>query len=94
MGRIGFVQIIFSYYFQERQLHAVMADLFFAGTDTTSSTISWAMLYLTKYRDIQKKLQAEITAVTNDARHVTLNDRSRYLQILKCKKHELYKFSC
>lgn len=54
-----------------------MADLFFAGTDTTSTTLSWAVLHLAKNPEIQAKLQAEISIVTNDARNVTLSDRLR-----------------
>ncbi|ODN00933.1 Farnesoate epoxidase [Orchesella cincta] len=60
----------------EKQLHAILADLFFAGTDTTSNTLAWAVLYLAKNQDAQKKMQKEISSVTGDSRLVTVSDRS------------------
>ena len=40
-------------------LHGVF-DLLLAGTETSSTTISWSLLYLAKYPDIQMKLYREI----------------------------------
>ncbi|XP_046568799.1 cytochrome P450 2H2-like [Haliotis rubra] len=38
----------------------VVGDLFIAGTDTTSTTIQWILLYLTMHQDIQAKCFREI----------------------------------
>jgi cytochrome P450 family 2 subfamily J len=37
--------------------------LFVAGTDTTSTTLRWAILYLTHNQDVQKNCRAEIDKV-------------------------------
>ena len=38
-------------------------DLFAAGTETTSTTLQWAMLYLSTQQNIQDKCHAEILEV-------------------------------
>ncbi|MBN3304571.1 CP2J6 protein, partial [Amia calva] len=46
--------------FNERNLVLCTLDLFLAGTETTSTTLRWALLYMMKYLEIQEKVQAEI----------------------------------
>jgi cytochrome P450 len=58
-----------------RFLAATLFDLFIAGSDTTATTVSWAVLYLSKFPDYQKKLQKEIEQITGNERHVSVNDR-------------------
>ncbi|XP_068248867.1 cytochrome P450 2L1-like isoform X1 [Palaemon carinicauda] len=41
-------------------LKVMMLNLFVAGTDTTASTIRWAIAYMAKYPEIQAKVQNEI----------------------------------
>ncbi|XP_073502260.1 cytochrome P450 2W1-like [Phyllobates terribilis] len=45
--------------FTEKNLLASAFDLMFGGTETTSSTIQWGILFMMKYPDIQKKVQDE-----------------------------------
>jgi cytochrome P450 len=60
----------------ERQLVTTLFDVFFAGSDTTINTLSWAMLYLCKYPAAQEKLQKEVGQVTDgNSRKVALSDR-------------------
>jgi len=47
-------------YFTNTQLMSVANDLFSAGTETTSTTIRWAILFLATHPDIQEKLYQEI----------------------------------
>ncbi|XP_062436879.1 cytochrome P450 2J4-like [Rhea pennata] len=61
--------------FCEENLAACTLDLFFAGTETTSTTIRWALLYMALYPEIQARVQAEIDAVVGQARQVALGDR-------------------
>lgn len=63
--------------FTERQLNNILSDLFFAGTDTTSSTLSWTVLYLALYKNAQEKMQQEIKEITGNTRDVTVSDRPK-----------------
>ena len=41
----------------------IILDLFFAGTDTTAASLSWFLLFMIHFPDIQRKCQEEIDAV-------------------------------
>eukprot|EP00058_Branchiostoma_floridae_P010396 XP_002595884.1 hypothetical protein BRAFLDRAFT_107081 [Branchiostoma floridae] len=41
----------------------ILQDLFVAGTDTTAATLTWALLYMILYPDVQQKVQAELDSV-------------------------------
>ncbi|KAM9542238.1 cytochrome P450 2J2-like [Guaruba guarouba] len=60
---------------QEENLVACALDLLSAGTETTSTTIRWALLFMAKYPVIQARVQAEIDAVIGQARQPALRDR-------------------
>ncbi|XP_031232667.1 cytochrome P450 2J5-like [Mastomys coucha] len=61
--------------FNEENLICSTLDLFLAGTETTSTTLRWALLYMTVYPEIQKNVQAEIDRVIGHKRQVSLSDR-------------------
>ena len=44
-------------------MRRVILDLFFAGSETTSTTLDWAFLYMAEYPEIQRKCQQEIEEV-------------------------------
>ena len=46
--------------FNIEQLVTLCLDFFLAGSETSSTTLSWAVLYLTCYPDVQKKCRDEI----------------------------------
>ena len=46
-------------------MQRVIMDLFVAGSETTSTTLDWAFLYMAEYPGIQKKCQLEIDEVNN-----------------------------
>uniref|UniRef100_A0A8C3BM35 CP2J2 protein n=1 Tax=Cairina moschata TaxID=8855 RepID=A0A8C3BM35_CAIMO len=62
---------------REENLVACTLDLLFAGTETTSTTIRWALLYMAIYPEIQARVQAEIDAVIGQSRQPALEDRSK-----------------
>ena len=44
-------------------LEGTLLDLFMAGSETTSTTLSWAVLFMIRYPDVQRKVQEEIDTV-------------------------------
>ncbi|NWR40743.1 CP2J2 protein, partial [Tachuris rubrigastra] len=62
--------------FGEEHLIICLLDLMFAGTETTSSTLRWAVLFMASYPEIQARVQAEIDAVIGQARQPVLEDRN------------------
>ncbi|KAF7235654.1 Cytochrome P450 2J2 [Varanus komodoensis] len=61
---------------EENLLHCAL-DLFSAGTETTSATLRWALLYMALHPDIQAKVQAEIDSVIGQSRQPATEDRDR-----------------
>ncbi|KAM3620544.1 uncharacterized protein V6R79_025141 [Siganus canaliculatus] len=61
--------------FTETNLAMCSMDLFLAGTETTATTLLWALVYLMKNPDIQDKVQAEIDRVIGQTRLPTMADR-------------------
>eukprot|EP00058_Branchiostoma_floridae_P014115 XP_002599603.1 hypothetical protein BRAFLDRAFT_58542 [Branchiostoma floridae] len=53
----------------------LIADLFSAGTETSSLTLCWGFLYLTAYPDVQEKVQAELDRVVGRDRPPAFSDR-------------------
>ncbi|XP_069550922.1 cytochrome P450 2J6-like [Brachyistius frenatus] len=62
--------------FTETNLAMCSLDLFLAGTETTSTTLLWALIYLIKHPDVQEKVQAEIESVIGQIRQPTMADRT------------------
>ncbi|XP_049630551.1 cytochrome P450 2J2-like isoform X6 [Suncus etruscus] len=56
----------------EENLIYTTLDLFLAGTETTSTTLLWALLYMALYSDIQEKVHAEIDRVIGQMQQPTM----------------------
>ncbi|XP_074523685.1 cytochrome P450 2J2-like [Halichoeres trimaculatus] len=50
-------------------------DLFIAGTETTTTTLHWGLLYMIYYPRIQERVQAEIDTVVGPSRLPSMSDR-------------------
>ncbi|XP_063294898.1 cytochrome P450 2J6-like isoform X1 [Pelobates fuscus] len=61
--------------FDNQNLFACVVDLFVAGTDTTSASLQWALLYMMTYPDIQEKCRNEIDKVRGDRARLDYGDR-------------------
>uniref|UniRef100_A0A667Y3K3 Cytochrome P450 2J2-like n=1 Tax=Myripristis murdjan TaxID=586833 RepID=A0A667Y3K3_9TELE len=62
--------------FDEENLVMCTLHLFVAGSETTSTTLLWAFLYMAKYPEIQEKVQAEIDRVIGHSRQPSMMDRA------------------
>ncbi|KAK2884277.1 hypothetical protein Q8A67_017914 [Cirrhinus molitorella] len=62
--------------FHEEGLQYAVLDLFVAGTETTSTTLLWAFVYMMKYPEIQEKVQEEIDKVVGLSCRPNMDDRS------------------
>ncbi|XP_010220988.1 PREDICTED: cytochrome P450 2J3-like, partial [Tinamus guttatus] len=78
--------------FSEENLVACVLDLFFAGTETTSTTLRWALLYMAAYPEIQARVQAELDAVVGQTRQPGLDDQAS-LPYTNAVVHEVQRFS-
>jgi len=58
-----------------QNLRSSIIDLLIGGTDTTSVTLAWAVLYMIKFPDAARKVQEEIDKVIGRARLPEMSDR-------------------
>ncbi|XP_062919618.1 cytochrome P450 2G1-like isoform X2 [Mobula hypostoma] len=65
-----------SEFFQENLLLTTL-NLFLAGTETTSTTLSWALQILAKYPEVQEKIHNEIDDVIGSHRRPAIEDRAK-----------------
>ncbi|KFW93666.1 Cytochrome P450 2D17, partial [Phalacrocorax carbo] len=61
--------------FNYNNLRLVTSDLLAAGSETTSTTLRWAFLYMILHPEIQSKVQAEIDEVIGRDRSPTMEDQ-------------------
>ena len=73
-------------------MERVVMDLFGAGSETTSSTLTFAILYLTRHPALQTRARREIEAVLG-GRPVQLEDRPR-MPYTEAVIHEVLRHSC
>ncbi|XP_010974668.2 cytochrome P450 2J6 [Camelus dromedarius] len=78
--------------FSEDNLIQVVIDLFLGGTDTTATTLRWALFYMVQHRAIQGKVQQELHTVLGTSGAVRYEDRKR-LPYTRAVLHEVQRVS-
>ncbi|NXY22985.1 CP2J6 protein, partial [Atrichornis clamosus] len=78
--------------FDEVNLIQIISDLFIAGTETTATTLCWALLYMVLYPDIQEKVQKELDAVVG-CPHVFCYEDRKKLPYTNAVIHEIQRYS-
>jgi len=63
--------------YDENELVFILRDLLIAGTETSSMTICWALIYLANNADIQERVQKEIDSVVSRDRLPSLSDKPK-----------------
>ncbi|KAI0516223.1 hypothetical protein KFK09_008895 [Dendrobium nobile] len=68
---------------------AVLLDLFFAGTETSSTTLVWAMIELIRHPQVMQKAQLEVRKVLNGKIRIEEGDIHKLLYINQVIKETL-----
>ncbi|KAK3927318.1 Methyl farnesoate epoxidase [Frankliniella fusca] len=65
-------------FFDEEGLIVTVLDLFSAGGESTANTLSFCLMYMAMYPDVQAKVHAELDAVCSGAdKAVTMSDKAK-----------------
>jgi len=60
----------------EENLVNTLYDLFLAGSETTSTSLSWAVLYMKRNPEVQEKMQTELDQVIGNNRAAAMKDKA------------------
>ena len=67
-------------------------DLFGAGSETTSTTLTWAALYMIRYQEVQTEVQEELDRVVGTETEPSMKDRPNlpYTEVFSITFHFKY----
>ncbi|XP_027730858.1 cytochrome P450 2W1-like isoform X1 [Vombatus ursinus] len=78
-------------YFSDANIVASVLDLVMAGTETTSTSLQWAVLLMAKYPEVQAKVQDELDRVLGASRLPEYEDQ-KALPYTNAVLHEIQRF--
>jgi cytochrome P450 len=58
-----------------QNLRSSILDLLIAGSETTSTALTWAVLFMIKHPQIQRRVQEELDQVVGNSRMPQVSDR-------------------
>jgi len=72
-------------------MHDEVETFLFAGHDTTSSGLSWALYLMATHQDIQKRVQAELDGILGERRNqqIEWDDLGKMTYLTQCVKETL-----
>uniref|UniRef100_A0A7M4EZ36 Cytochrome P450 2J5-like n=1 Tax=Crocodylus porosus TaxID=8502 RepID=A0A7M4EZ36_CROPO len=78
--------------FKENNMIQVITDLFIAGSDTTTISLLWAILYMMAHPEIQERVQEELDTIIGSSREIRYEDRM-ILPYTNAVLHEVLRYS-
>ncbi|XP_065267075.1 cytochrome P450 2J5-like [Emys orbicularis] len=78
--------------FNEDNMVQTVVDLLLGGTETTTITLCWGLLYMLQYPDIQEKVQKELETVLEPSQLIYYEDRKK-LPYTNAVIHEILRYS-
>ena len=78
--------------FDDNNLRTMCQDFFIAGSETTSTSMTWGMLMMVLHPDVQARVQAELDAVVGENRLPSYEDHPR-LPYTEAVLAEVWRFS-
>lgn len=76
----------------KHDLKMSLYDLYFAGTETVKTTLSWCMLYLAGHQEIQEKIHEEIDQALGFEKVAKYEDRLR-MPYTEATIHEIQRYT-
>lgn len=67
----------FENFVSESELLKFVGDLFVGGTETTATTLRWALVFLVRHPDVQQKVYDEIVATLGERTQLSISDEKQ-----------------
>ncbi|XP_078522819.1 cytochrome P450 2J2-like isoform X2 [Lissotriton helveticus] len=77
--------------YTEENMVQMVADLFLTGTETATTTLRWALLYMVAHPDIQSEVQKELDAVLGPSQVIEYEDLKK-LPYTNAVIHEILRY--
>ncbi|CAJ0952883.1 unnamed protein product, partial [Mesorhabditis belari] len=79
-------------FYSSKQLVNLLLDLWVAGMETTSNTLTWGIAYILNNKEVQKRIHSELDSVIKSDRLITLADKN-HLPYLNATINEIQRMA-